>query len=79
MWNLFVLPYCGVYVSNPFPWIFLLCKLVEQLWLVELEALLLMGTIYLLALGSEGEVSSQNKYIHIETVCSPVIEVEANY
>lgn len=41
-----------------------------------------MGTIFLsrdFALGSEGEVSSQNKSIHIETVCSPVIEVEADY
>lgn len=79
MWNLFVLPYCSVYVSNSFSCIFLLYKLAELLWLVELEALLLMGTIYLLALGSEGEVSSQNKHIHIETVCSPIIEMEANY
>lgn len=79
MWNLFVLPYCSVYVSNPFPCIFLLPKLAELLWLVELEALLLMVTIYLLrdfALGSEEEVSSQNKSILIETVCSSVIEVE---
>lgn len=40
-----------------------------------------MGTIYVLrdfALGSEGEVSSQNKSILIETVCSPVIEVEVD-
>lgn len=38
-----------------------------------------MVTIYLLrdfALGSEEEVSSQNKSILIETVCSSVIEVE---
>lgn len=79
MWNLFVLPYCIVHVSNPLPCTFLLCKLAELLWLVELEVLLLMRTIYLFALGSEGEVYSQNKCIHIETVCLPVIEVEANH
>lgn len=33
-----------------------------------------MGTIYLLKdFASEGEVSSQNKSIGIETVCSPII------
>lgn len=77
MWNLFVLPYCSVYISNPFPCIFLLCKLAELLWLVALKALLLLGTIYLLrdfALGQEGEVSSQNKSVLIETVRSPVID-----
>lgn len=81
MWNLIVLPYSSVYVSSPFPCVFLLCKLAELLWLVELKALLVMGTIYVLrdfALGSEGEVSSQNKSILIETVCSPVIEVEVD-
>lgn len=41
-----------------------------------------METIYLLRdfpLGPESEVSSENKSIDIETVCSPVIEVEADY
>lgn len=41
-----------------------------------------MGAIYLsrdFALGSEGEVYSQNKGIHIETACSPVNEAEADY